>query len=119
MRPSGFLFGSLSNVGVSRIRSLQSASTEVGEMTKAKGNAPQGFDGIVAAFSKSIGIRAVKSVEDIGLPVFEHPSASREFVKRKTVAGIKPFREPFRSSGAAHSVKEAPLQCSSGASFTS
>ena len=68
-------------------------STEVGEMTKAKGNSLQSFNDIVAAFSKSIGIRAVKSVEDIGLPVFEHPSASREFVKRKTVAGIKPFGE--------------------------
>ena len=76
-------------------------------MTKAKGNSLQSFNDIVAAFSKSIGIRAVKSVEDIGLPVFEHPSASGEFGKRKTVAGIKPFREPFRSSGAAHSVKEA------------
>ena len=85
--------GSLSKVGVRRIRSLENAGTEVGEIAKAKGNALQSFDGIVAAFSKSIGIRAIKSIEDIGLPVFEHPSASREFVKLKTVAGIKPFGE--------------------------
>ena len=97
MRPSGFLFGSLSNVGVCRIRSLQSASTEVGEMTKAKGNAPQGFDGIVASFGESIRVRAVKSVENIGLPVLERPSVSGEFGKLKTVVVVKPLREQFRS----------------------
>ena len=88
-------------------------STEVGEIAKAKGNALQSFDGIVAAFSKSIGIRAVKSVEDIGLPVFEHPSASGEFGKLKTVAGIKPFGEQLLSGGAAfcvHELKEKLLQ---------
>ena len=108
----------MSKVGVSRIRSLQNAGTEVGEIAKAKGNTLQGFGGIVAAFCESVGVRAVKSIEDIGSPVLEHPSASGEFGKRKTVAGIKPFREPFRSSGAAHSVKEAPLQCSNGAFLT-
>ena len=82
-------------------------------MTKAKGNALQSFDGIVAAFSKSIGIRAVRSVEDIGLTVFEYPSARGEFGKLKTVIGIKPFREQFRSSGAAlcvHELEEKLLQ---------
>ena len=93
--------GSLSKVGVRRIRSLENAGTEVGEIAKAKGSALEGFNRIVAPLRESIGIRAVKSIEDIGLPVFEHPSASREFGKLKTVIGIKPFREQFRSSSAA------------------
>ena len=60
-------------------------------MTKAKGNALQGFNGIVAALGESIGVMAVKSIEDIGLPVLEHASARGEFGKLKTVIGIKPF----------------------------
>ena len=82
-------------------------------MTKAKGNSLQSFNDIVAAFSKSIGIRAVKSVEDIGLPVFEYPSARGEFGKLKTVAGIKPFGEQLLSGGAAfcvHKLEEKFLQ---------
>ena len=82
-------------------------------MTKAKGNSLQSFNDIVAAFSKSIGIRAVKSVEDIGLPVFEYPSARGEFGKLKTVAGIKPFGEQLLSVGAAfcvHKLEEKFLQ---------
>ena len=82
-------------------------------MTKAKGNSLQSFNDIVAAFSKSIGIRAVKSVEDIGLPVFEYPSARGKFGKLKTVAGIKPFGEQLLSGGAAfcvHKLEEKFLQ---------
>ena len=82
----------LSKVEACRIRGLQNASTEVGKMTKAKGNALQGFDGTVTVLGESIGVRAVKSVENIRLPVFEHPSASGEFGKLKTVAGLKPYQ---------------------------
>ena len=73
-------------------------------MTKAKGNALQGFDGTVTVLGESIGVRAVKSVENIRLPVFEHPSASGEFGKLKAVVGVKPFREQFRSRGVAFCV---------------
>ena len=66
-------------------------------MTKAKGNTFDSFNSIVAFLGESIGVRAVKGVEDIGLPVFEHPFANGEFGKLKTVVGIKPLRvwNPF------------------------
>ena len=44
-------------------------------MTKAKCSALEGFNSMVASLGKSIGVRAVKSIEDIGFPDFEHPSA--------------------------------------------
>ena len=83
----------MSKVGVRRIRSLENAGTEVGEIAKAKGSALEGFNRIVAPLRESIGVRAVKSIENIGLPVLEHPSARGEFGKTKPVAGIKPFGE--------------------------
>ena len=44
-------------------------------MTKAKCRVLEGFNSMVASLGESIGVKAVKGVEDIGLPVFEHPSA--------------------------------------------
>ena len=44
-------------------------------MTKAKGNTFDSFNSMVASLGEGVGVRAVKGVEDIGLPVFEHPSA--------------------------------------------
>ena len=45
--------------------SEQNTSAKVMEVTKTEGNAFQGFDGVVAAFSESVGIGNIKHVEDI------------------------------------------------------
>ena len=76
------------------------------EIAKAKGNTFEGFNTVVAAFSEAIGVRTVKSIEDIGLPVYQHPSAWLEFGQMYPVTGIEPLGEQLRRSGAAFCVHE-------------
>ncbi len=66
------------------------------EIAEAKGNALEGFNAVIAAFGKAVGVRAVKSIEDVGLPVFQHPSACLEFGNMEPVVGIEPPGEQLR-----------------------
>ena len=80
------------------------------EITETKSDTLQGFDSVVAAFGETVGIRAIKSVKNIGFPVLEHPSASLELRKFQTVTGSEPFGEQFRRSGTALCVHESKEQ---------
>ena len=50
--------------------------------SETKGNALEGFNAVVVAFGKTIGIRTVKSIEDIRLPVTSrnNPEEVAEFI---------------------------------------
>ena len=54
------------------IEDSEDASAEVVEVPIAESDALYDFDTVVAALGKAVGIRAVKGVEDIGLPVSQH-----------------------------------------------
>ena len=54
MNRERLLNGSLSNVGV-RTRDKQNPSPEGAEASEAEGEAFEGFDGVAAALSKSVG----------------------------------------------------------------
>ena len=61
----------MSNVVV-MVSGEQNTSAEVAEIAKTKGNTFQRFNSIVAALSKTVGIREIKSVEDIRFPITKH-----------------------------------------------
>ena len=48
------------------------ASSEVMEVSEAKGCTFEGFGGVVDAFGETIGEVTIEGVEDIHLPVCEH-----------------------------------------------
>ena len=79
--------GSLSNVGV-RPCGEQNPCPEGGEVSEAEGEAFEGFDGVIAALSKSVGQANVECVQDVRPPVDEHFAAGFELQKIQTVAGL-------------------------------
>ena len=69
------------------------------EVTETKGDTLEGFDTVVAALGETVGVGTIKSVENVGFPVLEHPSAGVELGKLQTVTGSEPFGEQFRRGG--------------------
>ena len=57
-------------------------NTKILKIAEPKGNALEGFHAVIAAFGKTIGIRTLKSIEDIRLPVTSrnNPEAVAEFI---------------------------------------
>lgn len=76
------------------------------KIAEAKGNALESFNAVVAAFGEAVGVRTVKSIEDIVLPVFEHSSTNFELWKMQPVTGVEPLGEQLRRGGAALRVHE-------------
>ena len=64
-------FGSLSNVGVCP-RSEQNPCPKGREASEAEGEAFEGFNGVIAALSKTVGQANVECVQDVRPPVDEH-----------------------------------------------
>jgi hypothetical protein len=62
-----------------RIKGHQNAASEVIKAAVSISDALHNFDGVVDAFGKAVGIRAVKSIKNIRLPVFEHCQAGIKF----------------------------------------
>ena len=104
--------GSLSNVGV-RADGEQNSCPEGTEVSEAEGEAFEGFDGVVAALSKSIGQVNVECVQDVWPPVGKHSAAGPELWKIQLVAGFQPEVEPvfgFGPVGCCHEVVERLLE---------
>ena len=83
------------------------------KIAEAEGNPFEGLKTIVAAFDKTIGVEALKSVEDIRLPISEHSTAMLKLWNQQSIAGIQPLGEKLRRGEAAlciHKFKEQFLQ---------
>lgn len=65
----------------------------------SEGEAFEGFDGIVAAPSKSVGQVNVERVQDVWTPVGEHFAAGFELGKIQLVSGFQPKVESVFSFG--------------------
>ena len=83
----------MSNVGV-RPCSEENPSPEGTKDSEAEGEAFEGFDGVIAALSKSVGQAHVECVQNVGSPVGEHFAAGFELLEIQPVAGFQPEVQP-------------------------
>lgn len=58
--------------GFQSLTGQKDTRTEVVKGTVAKGNAFENFDFVIATFGKTIGVRTVKSIENVGFPIFQN-----------------------------------------------
>ena len=106
------IIGSLSNVGV-RADGEQNSCPEGTEVSEAEGEAFEGFNGVVAALSKSVGQVNVECVQDVWPPVSKHSAAGPELWEIQLVAGFQPEVEPvfgFGPGRCCHEVVERLLE---------
>ena len=80
---------SLSNVGVCP-GGEQNPCPESGKASEAESEAFEGFDGVIATLSKSVGQANVECVQDARPPVGEHFAAGLELRKVQPIAGLQP-----------------------------
>ena len=79
----------MSNVGVLS-GDEQDSCPEGSEASEAESETFEGFDGVIAALSKSVGQANVECVQDVGTPVGKHFAAGSELRKVQPVAGLQP-----------------------------
>ena len=93
-QPAPF-FGSMSIVGVnpadyqekpgakapgfSQLEGPEDTRAEVVKRAVTKGNTFENLDFVVASFCEAVGIRAIKSIEDVRFPVFQNSKERIEF----------------------------------------
>ena len=58
----------------------------------------EGFNGVVAALSKTVGQANVECVQNVGTPINEHLAAGFKLWKIQVVAGFQPEVEPALAS---------------------
>ena len=83
----------MSNVEV-RPCSKENPRPEGAKDSEAEGEAFEGFDGVIAAFSKTVGQANVECVQNVGTPVGEHFAAGFELLEIQPVAGFQPEVQP-------------------------
>ena len=71
----------------------QNSCPEGTEVSEAEGEAFEGFNGVVAALSKSVGQVNVECVQDVTLPVYQHFAAGLKSHFRRC-SGFPPDPHP-------------------------
>ena len=91
------------------VAGAEDSSTEISETAIAESDAFEHFDLVVDPFGEAVGVGAVESVENVGLPVFQHRQAGGILWQigneRMCAKGAKAFLR-LQGAGRIHEVVE-------------
>lgn len=99
------IYGSLSNAGV-RLQSHEGSDSEGMEAAQTKSDAFEGLNWVVAAFCEPVGQWYIKSVEHVGVLIFQHPAAILELREFDAVAGVEECLQAIFGSFSVLSIHE-------------